>query len=1157
MALQLILGSSGAGKSYQLYQEVIQESIRRPEGSYLVLVPEQFSMETQKDLVRLHPRHGIMNIDVLSFGRLAYRVFEELGLRERPMLDDTGKNLVLRKIMGRFHKELRLYASKINTPGFIEEIKSMLSELYQYGIGGEELSRMLELAEGKPMLRAKLSDLAVIRRGFEEYKKDTWVTKEELLDVLCRVAEDSELIRDSVICLDGFTGFTPVQYRLLGLLMQRARMVYVTVTLPPQENPERSYGEQELFHLSKTTISRLGQLADQTGVQMLPHRRLAGEPYRFRQAPALAALEQNLFRYPYRPYGEKQEEIRLIQAMTPVKEAEYTAREIWHLVREKGYRYHEIAVISADMEQYGDILKEAFDKQGIPCFLDRKNHIMGNPFVEFIRSALMIARENYSYESVFRYLRTGLAGMEKADIDLMENYCLALGIRFRSGWERLWTRSTREVKPDQMDDMNRLRLQLFEDIEPLLAVWMDGRAAVRDKLTALYDFICRHGIQEQLSRREQCFMEEGRLGLAREYGQTYRLIMELLDKVAALLGEEIIDGRELSDILDAGLSEIKVGIIPPSVDQVLAGDMERTRLKDIRALFFLGVNDGLIPRSGTKAGLLSQSEREFLKKCEIALSPTVREDAYIQRFYLYLNLTKPSERLYLSYSRTSAEGKALRASYLTGVLRKLFPGLRERQEEEESPMELLTTPEASMEFFLRGLKACGSGEMSREWKELYSWYLEHEQYEKRVRGYVKTAYAGGMESRIGALAAGRLYGPQPIQSVTRLEQYSACAFAHFLSYGLRLKRREEYELLSMDLGNMFHSAMERYSRKLSELGLEFASVEEDRRRSLVEECIREATTDYGSGILASSARNAYFINRLTRITDRTVWALQSQLKKGSFRPVSYEISFSQADGLKALTIPVGDKGEIRLQGRIDRMDLYEDEEHVYVKVIDYKSGTTAFDLPSVYYGLQLQLLVYLDAAMELEKRKNRKKLVIPAGVFYYNIKDPVIDLSELPEDTDVEAELLEKLRMNGLVNEQREIIGLMDRSFEKKSSVLPVSYNKDGSLSRQSSAVNEQQLGDTISYVRRSISRMGMEMLEGNIAAAPYEKGGRTACDFCDYRAVCGFDETQPEYHYRRLKEFDREEFLRLIQEEKEEEHGDTGGTLDGGAEAGDGGQEQ
>ncbi len=1140
MALQLILGSSGSGKSYQLYKKIIKESMEDLHSNYLILVPEQFSMETQKDLVRLHPHNGIINIDVLSFGRLAYRVFEELSVRQRPVLDDTGKNLVLRKMMGKYQKELSLYGSKLNIPGFIAEIKSMISELYQYGIGTQELEQMMELSETKPMLKAKLLDLAVIRRGFEEYMADTYVTKEELLDVLCRVVERSELIKKSAICLDGYTGFTPVQYRLLGLLIKCAKMVYVTVTLPASENPYRISGEQELFHLSKTTIAKLGALADEVHVTQCSPVRMEGEPYRFREAPALAALERNLFRYPYKVYAGKQEEIVLVEAVTPAKETEYVARRIWHLVKEKGLRYRDIAVISADMDQYGDILKEAFDKQGIPCFLDRKNSIMGNPFVEFVRAALMIVKESYSYESVFRYLRTGLTEMKEEDIDVLENYCLALGIRSRSGFERLWTRSTREVLPDRLEYINALRIQVFDDIEPLLSVWKEKQATVQEKLTALYNFIRAHDIQKKLSEREEQFMTAGMPGLAKEYGQTYALVMELFDKVVALLGEEKIDRRELSDILDSGFAEIKVGIIPPSLDQVLVGDMERTRLKDIKALFFLGLNDGLIPRNSSKGGILSQAEREFLKNQHITLSPTVRENAYIQKFYLYLNLTKPSHYLFLSYSRTSAEGKALRPSYLTGTLKKLFPSLKVGKAEENLLSGYLTTPEASMEFFLKGIRDTSdnkfSGEIcSLEWGELYSWYLSHKEYKDRVRNYIKAAFPRDAESHIGEVAAARLYGPQPVQSVTRLEQYAACAFAHFLTYGLRLKRREEYELLSMDLGNMFHSAMEQYSKKLSDLGIEFTDVTEKQRRTLVAECIDEVTTDYGNSILSASARNHYLVNRLTRITDRTVWALQNQLKKGRFKPVSYEISFSRADHLKALTIPVQNGEEMRLQGRIDRLDLYEDESHVYVKIIDYKSGSAAFDFSSVYYGLQLQLFVYLDAAMELNGRKSPGKLVIPAGIFYYNIKDPVVDITELSENVQVEKELLDKLRMNGLVNSSEEVIRLMDQEFEKKSEVLPVSYNKDGTLSKQSSAVSAAQFAQAMTYVRESMGKMGSEMLAGNIAILPYEKGDRTACDFCDYRAVCGFDETQPGFHYRRLHDFGREEFLRRIMEGKED----------------------
>lgn len=1136
MSLQFIYGSSGAGKSTLLYKELIKSSIKNPNRNYIAIVPEQFTMETQKDIVMLHPNKGTMNIDIVSFGRLAYRVFEEIGTERLPILDDTGKNLILRKVLENKKKELKLYGSKLRKPGFVGEIKSILSEFYQYGVHDEEIDKMLKAAAGKSMLTAKLKDMDVIRKGFQEYMEEKYITKEEILDVLCNVIEKSKKIRESVISLDGFTGFTPIQYKLMGILIRLAKMVIITVTLDKRENPYHISGEQELFYLSKQTVGHLKRLAEEMQVPQNKDIFLdESVPYRFQNAEALASLERNLFRYPYNPYRKEQQSISIHVAQNPRKEAEFAVREILNLVRDKGYRYREMAVITGDINQYAGTVREVFEENKIPFFMDYKSSIMSNPAVEFIRSALGVIQEDFSYESVFRFLRSGMSDIENKDIDVLDLYCVALGIRGNRKWQTKWVRSYKRDESLDLEYMNSLRERVIERLLPLRECWKNKNDSVREKITKLYRFIADYKIQEKLSAYEGKFHEQGRLSLEKEYHQTYRLIIELFDKIVELLGDEIISGKELVAILDAGFEEIKVGLIPPSLDQILVGDVERTRLKDIKALFFLGVNDGIIPKNSIGGGLFSQLERSQLSQSDVALAPTVREGAYVQKFYLYLNLTKPSDKLYLCYSKASLDGNALRPSYLINTIKRLFPKLKEIDEEfERKELDYLTTPEGALGFWLEGLAFFGMTDETEEWKELFSWYQRQEGWRYKIEALLKASSYENIESGIGKLAASALYGPQAFHSVTRLERYSACAFAHFLLYGLKIEKRKEFEVLSADIGNLFHGAIECYSKKIRENNYSFSSVPENERSRLVKESVRETATDYGNSILNSNARNAYIIERLERITDRTVWALGEQLKKGEFLPVDYEVAFSEHDDLEALTIPISDTEMMKLKGRIDRMDVYEDEEHVYVKILDYKSGSTTFDLSSVYYGLQLQLIVYLDAAIESEKKKHPDKMVIPAGIFYYNIKDPIIETEEEVAEEDLDKLLLKELRVNGLVNEDNQIIEKLDNGMDKKSDVIPVSYNNDGSLAKSSSAISSRQFKQLTSFVRNQIKAMGQEILKGSTQIAPYEKGNRTACDFCEFRFVCGFDEKISGYHYRRLKPLSAEEIWEKIDAEEE-----------------------
>lgn len=1136
MSLQLILGSSGSGKSRCLYQKLIQESMEHPEKNFILIVPEQFSMQTQKDIVELHPRHGVMNIDIVSFGRLSYRVFEEVGAAQLPVLDDTGKNLLLRKVLENKREELKLYGNKRYTPGMISEIKSVVSEFYQYGIREEEQEKMLERAKKKPMLYAKLSDIKVMIQEFERFTEEHYITKEEQLDVLCRVITESNVVKRSSIWLDGFTGFTPIQYQLIGHLLTLSPKVTLTVTIDARENPYRIGGEQELFHMSKEMIAHLVRLAEERQIKKEKDLVLNGEKHhRFEHAESLFWLEKNLFRYPCIAYTKKQDAISIHVAGNPAKEASYVAREIVSLVRERGYRYRDIAIITGDLERYRDSLEEVLTENQLPYFVDQKKSMMGNPCVEFIRSTLEMIADNFSYESVFRYLKSNMTTIERDDVDRLENYCLAMGIRGQRQWEKLWVRSMKQEEPLELERMNQLREAVLLPIQNLANTWKRRKGTVREKMESLHHFLREIGLQKKMEDYEAQFREQGNLAKEKEYKQVYPLVMELFDKVVGLLGEEAIPAQELNGILDAGFEELKVGLIPPLIDQILIGDMERTRLNGIRALFFLGLNDGIIPKNSGKGGLLSQMERQFLKEEQVTLSPTQKENAYIQKFYLYLNLTKPSELLYLSYSQNTQEGESIRPSYLVHTIEKLFPVLGQVDEEkEEDSSRQITTPEGTLKYWIAKLLEFSQHPVFDAadpiFLELTSWYARQSDWKQRMDQLFEAVSYHNEESGIGKLAAAALYGPQPINSVTRLERYATCAFAHFLTYGLRLAKRQEFEMAAADMGNLFHNAIERYSNKVKDAGMKWSEVPSEEQRKMVKECVEEVSTDYGNHVLQSTARNAYFIDRLERIVNRTVWALKKQLQKGKFEPVSYEVSFSQADELDALTIPISDQEKMHLSGRLDRMDLYEDEEHVYIKVIDYKSGVAEFDLSSVYYGIQIQLVVYMEAAMEMERRKRMEKTVIPAGIFYYNMKDPIIEETEEMREEQVEQELLSKLKMNGLVNSASEVIALLDASMDKRSDVIPVSYNKDGSLTKNSSAVDTRQFEAVTTYVRNTIRRMGAEILNGKTEISPYRKGSTTGCDYCEFREVCGFDEKSAGYEYRKLHEMDQAEILQLME---------------------------
>ena len=673
MALQFIFGNPGSGKSHYLYEHIIRESMKHPDTNYIILVPEQFTMQTQKELVLRHPRHGIMNIDVLSFARLAFRVLEETGNGSREILDDEGKNLILRRLAGKKEDSLKVLKGNIKKPGYISEVKSVISELTQYNISPDGMDDMITEADESSYLAWKLKDIQVMYQAFEEYLADKYITKEEILDILCNVMDKSRMLKDSVIALDGFTGFTPLQNKVLGEMLHHCQKVMITVTMDKREDPYVMKDKYQLFALSKQMVTSLVKIAGEEKVLVEEPVCLYQEPiWRFRNAPALAFLEKELFRYSGRTYREKQSNVRIYAATNPRMEVECAAQRIRFLIRKKEYRYREIAVIASDMNLYADEIEKTFREYEIPVFMDYKRNVLLNSFVEYIRSLLAMAEQNFSAESVFRFLRTDLTGFTGEELDLLENYVLALGIRGYKKWQEKWIRRAKDTTEEDLEVLNHLRVRFVEKTEDLVFVLKQRQKTVRDVTLAICEFLEKEEIQKQVKVLENQFTEAGELALAKEYAQIYRVVMELFDKFVSLLGDERIALKEYRELLDAGMEEARIGVIPPSLDEVMAGDIERTRLKDIRALILLGVNDSLIPGNASAGGLISDRDRERFEERGIALAPGTREKSYIQKFYLYLHMTKPTEELMLTYSKVSADGKSRRAAYLIGDLKRMY-----------------------------------------------------------------------------------------------------------------------------------------------------------------------------------------------------------------------------------------------------------------------------------------------------------------------------------------------------------------------------------------------------------------------------------------------------------------------------------------------------
>lgn len=1138
MALQFILGNSGCGKTCYIQEQIIKQAADSPKKNFLIVVPEQFTMQTQRELAAMHPGHSILNIDVLSFGRLAYRVFDELGSFHYKVLEETGKNLILRRVAEEKADALTVLKKNMSRMGYIGEVKSLLSELAQYNVTPSQLSDAIEkLPQGS--FSYKLSDILTMYQGFLDFLEGRFVTAEEILELLADVADQSQILKDSVIVFDGFTGFTPIQNQLLKKLLGICAQMYVTVTIDIREDFYRCAGSHELFAMSKKMIRSLQETADGLHIPveepvLLRHT----EKSRFHASKALYFLEQNLFRGSRKrcPLPEEKEDIRIYSLKNPRRELHFTAREIERLVREEGYRYREIAIVCGDLPGYANYAKEVFAEYRIPLFLDQKTAVVFHPLIEFLQSALEVVLYDFSRESVFRYLRSGLSQIAVSEVDILENYVVAAGVRGYGKWSTPFVYLPKGYKEEELSAVNGTRTQVMEQFTELWEALRKKDATVAQQTEAFYRFICGRKIEQQLTQRKAAYEAAGDLKNAKEYAQIYRVVMELLEKLTDLLGDEVLSLEEYARILDTGYEEARIGILPPGYDRVVFGDMERTRLDQVRVLFVAGVNDGVIPKSGGADGILSEPERELLGELALELAPTVREQSFIQRFYLYLNLTKPKEKLYLSYARVDGEGKALRPSYLIHTVLKLYDGLFVREIEEEAFKERIVTAESAQEFLIEGLSEAQEWKRKQEetklryWGALFRWYKNQKEWKPAAERLFAAARLSHKDTPISAAVTKALYGMVLENSVTRLEQFAACAFSHFLSYGLSLKERPESGFYAADIGTVFHEVLEYFAEGIRQHHYSWFTVTEEESEALLKEAMERALGANHNLALYANARSSYMKERMYRILKRTVGALLYQVRQGRFTPERFEVSFAYAEDLESVNFKLSEEEKMHLRGRIDRIDTCEDGDQLYVKVIDYKSGNTGFQFLNVYYGLQLQLVVYMNAALELMEQQYPDKKAVPAGIFYYHVNDPMVDAKEELSEEELKQSILKELKLDGIASADRAVLERLDTSLAQEgsvqSSVIPVGLNKDGSIKKSSKIIQTQDFAALSAYVNETILHLGRRMMQGDISVAPYALAAKSGCDYCEYRSVCQFDVRVPGFAYRRLSELSEEELL-------------------------------
>lgn len=1116
MSVRFLLGASGSGKSRQIYNEIIQASIKEPERNFYLIVPEQYTMEAQRELVTMHPAGGMMNIDAIGMNRLAYRVFDELGISTGQVLEDFGKSMLIKKILCEQQDTLHVYGSYYDKLGFVDEMKSMMSEIFQYNIKQDTIDEIMEQIPEDSVVAGKMQDIRHIYEEFEAFAGERYIVAEQLVELLTRHVGQSKLVCGSSLYFDGFTGFTPVQLELVEKLMTCADDLTFSFTLDDRDQKYEHIKDYELFYLTKTTIKKLTEAAAAAGVEIESPVVLPGTiNYRLGENRELFFLERNLFRSPYQKWKQPLERIHLTATGDAQDEIVFVASTIRRLVREKGYRYKDIAIVAGDLEQASHIYERVMNEYEIPVFIDANACLKANPCAETIRSVLAVLADDFSYDSVFRFLKAGMTDLSFEDIELLENYALKRGVRGYSRWNRAVSENYEKTSPVNIEEIRQAFMKMFGDIRKVFA---DKKAVTKDYVEALYDFLLQIHMYEKLEARKNELYEENRINEGDAYGQIFEKTVRLFDKIAELLGDTKMSVKEFYEIVDTGLSDIEVGVVPPTVDRVLIGDITRSRLNHIKVLFFTSVNDGIVPKAPKKGRILSDRDRDILSDCGLELAPSDKQNSYIEQFYIYTILTKPSNHLYISYHKLSASLESMRPSYLLGRISNIFPSLQAEEYDAASCM-----PDTVNRSLRRILRAEDS-------EDAESRILTRILTEKGFAGELTAIYKGrtyrNVAEQLPPETIALLYGRYLHASVSKLELYARCGFAYFLKYGLRLKEREMYQVDVRNVGVILHSVMEGLFKQVRDTrNNDWENFPEDERMLMVTELVNRAAEESAGDFFEDNARNAYMLQMIERMAQTSAGMLQKHIRLGSMKPGMLEKTFDSAkDEVGSYLFELPNQIQMSINGKIDRVDVEEEDGTVYIKVIDYKSSTRKLSLEEVLNGEQLQLVTYSAIAYEIEKMIYPDKNIQIAGLLYYSFDDPVIEIesseidtgTEQPEFSDQEkldAERMEKMKLQGFVNESPAVIQKMDHTCNQS---LPVKLDKNGDIKKSENVVSADQIRTIMELTRENIEELGSQIAEGKIAIEPYKNKSNTGCDYCEFKNICHFDVKNGGNQYRR-----------------------------------------
>lgn len=1115
MSFRIIYGRAGTGKSEYCYREIAQKI--KKENKILIITPEQFSFTAEKKLMDAIDTQAVFNAEVVTLSRMAYRVISEIGGKNETNLSKCGKAMLIYSILSNNKKELKFLGK---TDENVDMLDTAITEFKKHGISVEQLKQEIESQEDI-YLKNKLQDLNVVYSGFEEQLAGKYIDETDLLTILAENIDKTDMFKDAVIYIDEFAGFTSQEYHIIEKLIQMAKQVTITICtdgLHEIKNPDT-----DIFYSNEVTVTKLLEVAQNCDVKIEEIQ--LEETYRFKNSE-LKHLEKNLYENKPQKYNSQIKNIQLFLAKNQYSEIEEVARNVLKLVRDEGYRYRDISIITKNIATYSSLARAIFGKYDIPIFIDENRDLNQNVVIQYILAILEIFIKNWSYEAVFNYIKTGFSNIEEDDIFKLEKYCLKWGIK-QNKWKKEFTYGNYEEKDKA--DIERLEQIRKDLVTPLmnLKYKIDENKTVEGISKSIYEFLVEQQIYEKVQIKIQELNEIGQIDLANEYESSVQAIIEILDEIVLVFKDDKITIDKYNQILKIGFKNSSLTKIPGTQDQVIMGDVDRSRSHKVKAIFIIGLNDGEFPSVRKDEGFLNDADREVLKQNGIELAKGTIDKLYEDSFNIYKAFTTAEEKLYLLYSSSDMQGKALRPSMLINKIKKIYPMLQEQSDVIERRSEILNKKTTYEELIVNLSKLKEQDSIEKLWYYIYDYYQKNSEWNEKLKQSLKGLEYTNIPDKIDQNNIDRLYGNTLVTSISKLERYRSCPFSYYLQYGLKIKPQEVLKIQTLNTGTFIHEVIDEFFGTVKEVGIKLEEITEEQLSEIINKIIDSKLGQNKNYIFTSTAKYRALVIRLKKIIKKALKYIIGTIVQSRFEVLGTEVEFGEKGKYKPIRLTLEDGKRIEIIGKIDRIDTAQGEDGKYLRIIDYKSSAKNIDLNEVYAGLQIQLLTYLDAACKEED-------LMPAGVLYFSMLEQMIKSDKRLEQEEIEEKIRANFKMKGLILADVKVVKLHDKNLQNGNSALVPAYiGKDGELSeKKTSGVTAKQFKDLQKYMYTIIKQISKEILGGNIDLKPYYKDKKTPCKYCDYKSICSFNMGGCENSYNYIDKKSKEEILSKLSKE-------------------------